>query len=279
MGRKYIGNQEPADTSNDASVDEKISAANQQMIEIGENKKVILRDIESLNVTKVSIEKKIDALKSELLEMNNAKAAEKRALIEHRAEIEAEKKSLKNNIDSLVISLDGTKGQLEKLEKAVLALQNDEKNLKTVITSLEGQRNSIVSEISEKERKLSLVSKEIILSSVLLESKQSEADSLDAQIKIKRSVLEEISVKEQILANLVLSIKESEGKKVELRNEVNDLTSEVESKKAEAKRIEEESNEKLRILAIAEQKTDQKIQHAKALIEKGKAEGYIKEKS
>lgn len=245
----------------------------------------------------------ITAAKNELVEVGKTKKEIEATIVEAQEKKKAlidEKQALEKQIADLKATRDNELADHEVFLKTIAnkkeSLQNDLPDTKAVLADLESQKYPIQKEITDLKIERESVSKELNLLRVECDSKKEESHIFDADIQAKSVRLGDLNVEvvnknitvlnldkkkaehDDYVARIGTSIEvisanqkkidEQEARLASLRTETAQAETHLVEVKAETTKTTEEANAKIRTLSLLENRVDGKLEIFKAYKEK-----------
>jgi len=160
---------------------------------------------------------------------------------------------------------------LAELKREVLEVEGSKKSLLLELSQLRIKSETLVAEGQAREEKIAELEKIVV-------KKGSEIEGLDKAIEERGARLGDLSVAKQELSQTRKLIDSEKSALKELRGEQEKARKALVASEDKHQKVLEDSAERLRVVAGAEARLDQKIAYYQKLIEKGKMEGYLKDK-
>jgi len=249
-----------------------------ELTKLGDVKKKHQSDVEVLENEKQSVENRVLELKSNIgklkEQVKDLAVKHSRALEDRQRELSKLEVSIlaKNSErDELGASYTKLNTFLAELKREVLEVEGSKKSLLLELSQLRIKSETLVAEGQAREEKIAELEKIVV-------KKGSEIEGLDKAIEERGARLGDLSVAKQELSQTRKLIDSEKSALKELRGEQEKARKALVASEDKHQKVLEDSAERLRVVAGAEARLDQKIAYYQKLIEKGKMEGYLKDK-
>ena len=252
--------------------------AQADMLASAEVKKEILQGIDELQKDKEVLLKSILETKEELTAIAAKQIQAEQDFTVYSSKTDEERKGLSNILAVLSLEKIRLTEEVEVINDKIDFLQETRSKLNSQISSLDITLGQQEKSKKDFQKKIDELSAQVTKLQEAIPEKQNTIEKLDGLIAERTARLGEPDNVKTELDKLILAIQTKNETLEDLENKVIDAEQKVKEAQTKLESIATESNERIRVADLAETRLDQKVEYAKALIQKGEVDGYIKKK-